>query len=203
MRHIWPNWQAGQFYLHWGKSAQSGGGGAETQCSLLTEVSKCSFPGMGAKCLGAVAGKDPQNLWACRNSVCCSCNKRETERSVAMSGSHAPGLLEMPPQSKNWRQMKVSCSGSLVPSSLKCCSNPENLGELEGKGHKENKSCLRCSVHIKAFLVAPLCIPGCTSVAQPFNQSISQSTNIAHLLRGCDCHCVRGIEPHAKQKLCP
>ena len=58
---------------------------------------------------GPAAGKGPQDLRGCRNSARCSCKKRETERSVTTSGSHAPGLLEVFSPSENWRQMGTSC----------------------------------------------------------------------------------------------
>lgn len=87
----------------------------------------------GASGPGAMAGKGPQGLWACRHSACCSWNKRETERSVAVWGSHAPGLLEMFSQSENWRQMGTCYFGCLAPSSLllKCYSKPVNPEELK------------------------------------------------------------------------
>lgn len=163
--------------------------------------SVCLLPRMGA----AVAGKGPQDLRACRRSVHCARNKRETERSVTASGSHAPGLLEMFSQPENWRQMEASCFGSLAPSSLllKCYSKPMNPEELQEKEWKENKLRLRHSAQRKAFVSWPRLLPHRLSCS--INQSISQSTNTewSSTTKGLWWALVGGTGQNAKQRLHP
>lgn len=110
-------------------------------------------------------------------------NKRETERSVTTSGSHAPGLLEMFSLSENWRQMEASCLGSLAPSSflLKCFSNPVNPeGTWRRKGTKQMNTALphaQCS-HKGLSHPPPLPKAATSGLCCSVNGSICQSTNI-------------------------
>lgn len=182
-------------YLRWEQLACSGAGSADPHSALFW----WGFHSVHFLEWWPAAGKGPQDLQACRNSALCSCNKRETERSVTTSGSHAPGLLEMFSPSENWRQMGTCCFvhvHHLLSSSFQIqwtrkeleretAKNKWTLSQVSHKGLSDRSSLIR--------RLPPHWLS--CSISRLINK------HPYHLLRDCGWLWMGGIEQNAQQRL--